>query len=80
MKSAAAEVEAARRYWSLTSVGPKLLSHQRILAVPGTFACDNSTYQTLQEADAVVTAKLKLYVAWAREDERCVDMQCCPCF
>eukprot|EP01051_Picozoa_sp_SAG22_P002534 SAG22_NODE_114_length_19318_cov_13.809980_8_plen_107_part_00 len=63
-----------RKYWSLKTVAPKLLPHQRILAVPGTFACDNRTFQTLKQADVVVTAKLKLYEKLAAEDERFVGL------
>ena len=33
------EVEMAQRYWGLKDVHTKLRPHQRLLAVPGTFAC-----------------------------------------
>ena len=33
------EVEMAQRYWGLKDVHTKLHPHQRLLAVPGTFAC-----------------------------------------
>jgi hypothetical protein len=64
------EVAAARRYWALKDVASKLRPHQRILAVPGTFACSNQTYQSLDQADVVVTKKLRAYVQWAAEDSR----------
>jgi hypothetical protein len=70
----AEEVTMAQRYWNLKDVKSKLWPHQRLLAVPGTFACDNSTYQPLAAAQAQVEAKLSGYAAWAREDSRLIGL------
>ena len=50
----AEEVTMAQKYWSMDAVKSKLWPHQRLLAVPGTFACDQSRYQTIAEAQIQV--------------------------
>lgn len=64
----------AQRYWSLKDVKSKLSTHTRLLAVPGTFACSNTKYMSLSEAQAQVQAKLARYVSWATQDQRLIGL------
>ena len=70
----AEEVTMAQRFWSLDAVKTKLWPHQRLLAVPGTFACDQGQYQSIAEAQSQVLTKLRGYAAWAKTDSRLIGM------
>ena len=49
---------------------PKLHSHQKVLLVPGVFACTNFTYFPLALQDQNVADKMKAYFAWAQSEPR----------
>ena len=70
----AEEVTMAQRFWSLDAVKTKLWPHQRLLAVPGTFACDQGQYQSIAEAQSQVLTKLRGYAAWAKTDSRLIGL------
>jgi hypothetical protein len=70
----AEEVTMAQRYWSLKDVKSKLHPHTRLLAVPGTFACSDTKYMSLSDAQTQVEAKLSGYLSWAKQDDRLIGL------
>lgn len=47
---------------------PKMHAAQRVMMVPGTFACSNFSYMPLEQSEASVVTKLEGYEAWGNED------------
>jgi hypothetical protein len=54
-------------------VYPKMAAHQKLVVVPGTFACSNLTYMPLELSSKSVVAKLQAYFEWGKQDERVVS-------
>ena len=50
---------------------------QKLVAVPGTFACSNFSYMPLANSSRSVIAKLRAYFQWAKLDPKVVGI--CPC-
>lgn len=72
-----AEVQAVKQFWGLPKVATKLSQHQRLLLVPGTFACGGAhgaSYQSLAAADAEVAKKLRGDIAMVEHDERMIGL------
>lgn len=65
-------VDARERYEK--SLYPRMAPHQKVMTVPGTFACSNLTYMPLEESSKIVVEKLQAYFAWMRDDPRVVGM------
>ena len=64
-----AEVVAAKAFYE-KNVFPRLAPSQRVMLVPGTFACSNVTFMPLAESTKNVVAKLNAYLVWAKQDQR----------
>ena len=62
------EVAYTQAYYN-ENIFPSLQKHQRVLLVPGTFACQD---MGLAASDTEVALKLELYLAWAESDKRIV--------
>ena len=69
----AAEATAARHF-AETVLYPKMADHQKLVVVPGTFACSNLTYMPLQLSATSVIKKLKAYFEWGQKDERMIGI------
>jgi hypothetical protein len=67
--NASKEVAQAKAFYE-EHVFPKLGAHQSALLVPGTFACTNTTYFPLEQQDAVIAEKLRLYYEWAQTEPK----------
>ena len=63
-----AEVAQAKKMYDI--IFGKLQGHQRVLLVPGTFGCSNTTFFPLAAQDRNVQDKLRAYFAWAKADAR----------
>ena len=53
---------------------PRMSPSQKLMVVPGTFACSNFSYMPLENSSRSVVAKLQAYFEWAKEDHRVVGM------
>ena len=62
------EVTAAKKMYDI--IFPKLHDHQKVMLVPGTFACSNLTYFPLDGQAKNLVEKLDGYFEWAKSDER----------
>jgi hypothetical protein len=62
------EVTAAKKMYDI--IFPKLHDHQKVMLVPGTFACSNLTYFPLDGQAKNLVEKLDGYFDWAKSDER----------
>jgi hypothetical protein len=63
---------AAAKAFAEKIVYPIMAPHQKLVVVPGTFACSNLTYMPLEASAKSVIAKLKAYFEWGKTDERMV--------
>lgn len=72
----AAEVRWARPFYE-TQIKPRLLSHQRLFVIPGTFADWNMTRSApIEQQQAGIVRKLNAYWAWAQSDALIVGLNC----
>ena len=70
-------VEAVKaRKFAETEIYPRLHDHQRIMAVPGTFACSNGSFMPLELSIHSVAEKVRAYFEWIKEDSRVAGL--CP--
>ena len=67
-ENASMEVAYTQAYYN-ENIFPSLQKHQRVLLVPGTFACQDMGQAA---SDTEVALKLELYLAWAESDKRIV--------
>ena len=58
------------RHFAETEMYPRMHPHQRIMFVPGTFACSNLSFMPLNESSARVVAALDGFFQWGLEDDR----------
>lgn len=63
------EPEAVRRFMT-AELYPRMMANQSVFVVPGTFACSNLTYMSLEESSRIVVDKLDGYFEWAKADAR----------
>ena len=72
----AAEVKWAQPFYE-TQIKPRLLSHQRMFIIPGTFADWNQTRSgPIEQQQAGIVRKLDAYWAWALSDPLIVGLNC----
>eukprot|EP01052_Picozoa_sp_SAG31_P005399 SAG31_NODE_237_length_19590_cov_13.149915_5_plen_341_part_00 len=63
-------VEAVKaREFAHREIYPRLHAGQRIMAVPGTFACSNVSYMPLESSTQSVVEKLRAYFEWIKQDQ-----------
>ena len=62
------EVTAAKTMYDI--IFPKLHGHQKVMLVPGTFACSNLTYFPLDDQAKNLVDKLEGHFEWAKKDDR----------
>jgi hypothetical protein len=67
-ENASMELAFTQAYYN-ENIFPSLSEHQRVLLVPGTFACKDIG---MAASDTEVALKLELYLAWAESDKRII--------
>lgn len=63
------EVKSAKKVYE-GRLFPKLQPHQRVMVVPGVFACSNLSYYPLAAQSVQMVAKLDGYFEWAKAEPR----------
>ena len=58
------------RGFAETQLYPRMHPHQRLMMVPGVFACSNLSYMPLAASSAAVVRKLEAYEEWYESDPR----------
>eukprot|EP01045_Picozoa_sp_COSAG04_P017489 COSAG04_NODE_1550_length_6380_cov_2.250597_2_plen_164_part_00 len=71
-----AEAVAARAFVE-KEVYPRLAPHQKIMVVPGTFGCSNTSFMPLALTQKSVVEKLKAYFEWGKADPRMAGINPC---
>lgn len=69
--------EAANvRAWATKHLFPRMNPRQKIVVVPGTFACSNTSYISVADSSQSVVAKLRAYMEWGKFEPRMAAI--CP--